>query len=304
MEYCLTTYNLSKKYKKLFALKDLTMSVPKGSIYGLIGKNGAGKTTLIRIICGLQLPSGGSYSLYGVPYTDKSISLIRSRMGAVVETPSLFDNMSASDNLKHQFTLLGKTSYDDISNLLETVSLANTGKQKVKNFSLGMKQRLGIAMALAGNPDFIVLDEPVNGLDPQGIVEIRELILSLNRNQNITFLISSHILEELSKLATHYGFMDGGAIVKEISAAELEQLYSKKITIVVDCSANLAPALDEVGLEYKLLADNRAEIYGDIQVSMLCNTLACHGINLLKVNESDENLEGYYINLLGGRGNA
>ena len=214
MEYVLRTNGLCKHYRDFKALNGLTMSVPKGSIYGFVGKNGAGKTTLIRLVCGLQLPTSGDFELYGVKCSDKAISKSRRRMGAVVETPSIYLDMTAEDNLKQQYRILGLPSFDGISELLKLVGLDNTGRKKAKNFSLGMRQRLGIAVALCGSPDFLVLDEPINGLDPQGIIEIRELILKLNREQKITVLISSHILDELSRLATHYGFIDSGSIVR------------------------------------------------------------------------------------------
>ena len=208
MDYVLTTNALNKRYRSFQALNDLTMHVPKGAIYGFVGKNGAGKTTLIRVICGLQEPTTGTYALYGVENTKKEILKCRQRMGAVVETPSIYLGMSATDNLKAQYDVLGLPSYEDIPDLLKLVGLEDAGKKKAGKFSLGMRQRLGLAIALAGNPDFLVLDEPINGLDPQGIVEIRELLLKLNKERQITILISSHILDELSKLATHYGFID------------------------------------------------------------------------------------------------
>lgn len=222
MEYVLEAKGLCKQYKSFKALNSLSMRVPKGAIYGFVGKNGAGKTTLIRLICGLQQPTYGEYTLYGLSSQEAEITQSRRRMGAVVETPSIYMDLTAADNLKEQYRVLGLPSYDSIPELLKLVGLENTGKKKARNFSLGMRQRLGIAVALAGAPDFLVLDEPVNGLDPQGIIEIRELILRLNREHGITVLISSHILDELSKLATHYGFIEGGRMVKEISAVELE----------------------------------------------------------------------------------
>ena len=205
MEYVLETSALTKRYRGFTALDSLTMRVPKGAIYGFVGRNGAGKTTLIRLICGLQEPTGGSFTLYGVRNTDARICRSRRRMGAVVETPSAYTDMTAEENLRQQYLVLGMPSTEGIPELLRLVGLEDTGKKKVKHFSLGMRQRLGIAVALAGNPDLLVLDEPVNGLDPQGIIEIRELVLKLNREHGITVLISSHILDELSRLATHYG---------------------------------------------------------------------------------------------------
>ena len=218
MEYILSANGLYKSYKNFKALNGLSMNVPKGAIYGFVGKNGAGKTTLIRIICGLQEPTSGGYSLYGCKNGDAKMTEARRRMGAVVETPSIYGDLTAEENIKEQYRILGLPSYDGVDELLKLVGLEDTGKKKAKNFSLGMRQRLAIAIALAGDPDFLVLDEPVNGLDPQGIVEIRELILKLNQQRQITVLISSHILDELSRLATHYGFIDSGRMVKEISA--------------------------------------------------------------------------------------
>lgn len=213
---------LSKQYRKCIVLDSVTMSVPKGTIYGFIGNNGAGKTTLIRIICGLQAPTSGEFEIYGINNSDANISKSRKKMGAVVETPSVYLEMTAAENLRQQYCILGLSSYEGIDELLKLVGLENAGKKKVRDFSLGMRQRLGIAIALCGNPDFLVLDEPINGLDPQGIVEIRELILKLNRERQITVLISSHILDELSKIATYYGFIDRGKILREISAGELD----------------------------------------------------------------------------------
>ena len=181
MDYILQTNNLIKHYKNGKALNGLTMHVEKGAIYGFVGRNGAGKTTLIRLICGLQEPTEGTFTLYGCPNDSKEITRSRRRMGAVVETPSIYLSMTAEENLKQQYQILGLPSYDGLRDLLELVRLGNTGKKKAKDFSLGMRQRLGIAVALAGDPDFLILDEPANGLDPQGIVEIRELILRLNR---------------------------------------------------------------------------------------------------------------------------
>ena len=198
MEYVLRTNALSKNYKHFKALSGLSMNIPKGAIYGFIGKNGAGKTTLIRLICGLQEPTSGGYTLYGREHTDKEIVKSRRRMGSVVETPSIYLDMTAEDNLKQQYLTLGLPSFDEVTEILQLVGLGNTGNKKAKHFSLGMRQRLGIAIALAGDPDFLVLDEPVNGLDPQGIIDIRELILKLNRERQITVLVSSHILDELA----------------------------------------------------------------------------------------------------------
>lgn len=299
MEYVLRTNNLCKSYGHFKALNGLTMNVPKGAIYGFVGKNGAGKTTLIRLICGLQYPTAGDFSLYGVPNTEDKINQTRRRMGAVVETPSIYLGMTAEDNLKEQFRILGLPSFDGINDLLRLVGLENTGRKKARNFSLGMKQRLGIAIALAGDPDFLVLDEPVNGLDPQGIIEIRELILKLNRERQITVLISSHILEELSKLATHFGFIDGGHMIKEISAEELEKACRKCTRVEVSNTGVLARVLDKMGEEYSVISPNQADIYAKINITRLTLALAEEGCELISAAERDESLESYYVSLLG-----
>ncbi len=300
MEYCLTTDSLCKRYGQFKALNDLSMHVPKGSIYGFVGKNGAGKTTLIRMISGLQTPTSGSYTLYGTKNTDPGVGRARRRMGAVVETPSIYLDMTAKDNLKEQFLVLGLPSFDGVPDLLNLVGLADTGKKKAKHFSLGMKQRLGIAIALAGDPDFLVLDEPTNGLDPQGIIEMRELILKLNRERQITVLISSHILDELSRLATHYGFIDSGRVVKEISAVKLEEACRKCVRLKVLDTRPLAGVLDEMGLEYTILSDTLADVFGDVSISKLALALAKRDCEILSLHERDEGLESYYINLVGG----
>ena len=303
MEYVLKTNALCKKYKDCKVLNGLSMNVPKGAIYGFVGKNGAGKTTLIRLICGLQKPTSGEYTLYGRKNTDKEILQARRRMGAVVESPAIYLDMAAKDNLKHQYRMLGLPSYDGLEDILKLVRLENTEKKKAKNFSLGMRQRLGIAVALVGDPDFLVLDEPVNGLDPQGIVEMRELILKLNRKQQITVLISSHILDELSKLATHYEFIDKGRIVKEISAEELEAACRKCIRLEVSDTRILSRVLDRMNVKYAIISDRAADVYAQINVSSLALALAKENCEVISMRERDESLESYYIGLVGGKEN-
>lgn len=300
MEYVLKTNSLCKYYKDFKALNGLTMNVPKGAIYGFVGKNGSGKTTLIRLVCGLQFPTSGDFELYGVKNTEKSISKSRRRMGAVIETPAVCLDMTAEDNLKQQYRILGLPCFDGIQEILKLVGLEDTGKKKAGNFSLGMRQRLGIAVALCGNPDFLILDEPINGLDPQGIIEIRELILKLNREQKITFLISSHILDELSRIATHYGFIDKGDIVREISARELEGICRKCIRITVTSTAVLSRLLDDIGLEYTIIDDTHADIYAKPNITQLSLELAKESCEILSVEEHDESLESVYISLMGG----
>ena len=300
MDYILETRSLSKHYGRFKALDGMNMHVPKGAIYGLVGKNGAGKTTLIRLICGLQEPSSGSFTLYGTENRDKAIVKARRRMGAVVETPSLYPDMTAEDNLKMQYRVLGLPSFEGIGELLSLVGLENTGRKKARHFSLGMKQRLGIAVALVGDPDFLVLDEPVNGLDPQGIIEIRELILKLNRERQISVLISSHLLDELSRLATHYGFIDSGHMVREISAAELDTVCRKCVRLVVSDVKPLARVLDSMGIEYNILSPTQADVFARVNLSGLVNALAKEDCELIAAQERDESLESYYVNLVGG----
>lgn len=300
MQYLLETDSLSKTYHGFKALQGLTMHVPKGAVYGFVGRNGAGKTTLIRIVCGLQYPTGGTYSICGVKNTDPAIVRSRRRMGAVVETPSIFLDMTAVDNIREQYRILGMPSDEGIGDLLKLVGLSDTRNKKARNFSLGMRQRLGIAVALAGNPDFLLLDEPVNGLDPQGIVEVRELILRLNRELGITVLISSHILGELSKLATYYGFIDGGRMVRELSAEELESECRKCVRAEVTDVKVLARVLDKMMVDYRIISDNSADIYSDLPVSRLASELGEQNCSLVRMTERDESLESFYMKLVGG----
>ena len=304
MNYVLQTNSLTKRYRHFQALNGLTMNVPKGAIYGFVGKNGAGKTTLIRLICGLQRPTSGDFTLYGIRNDGKDIQRSRRRMGAVVETAAIYTDMTAEENLKYQSLLMGIPSYHGIPKLLKLVGLENTGKKKAGNFSLGMKQRLGIAIALVGDPDFLVLDEPVNGLDPQGIVEIRELILKLNREQQITVLISSHILDELSRLATHYGIIDSGRMVKELSAEELEAVCRKCTRMEVSDTAVLARVLDSMNVEYKITSATTADVFSKVNVTQLTAALAKENCEVLSLQEKDESLESYYLSLVGGADHA
>lgn len=300
MEYVLETRSLCKSYRHFKALNGLDMHIPKGAIYGFVGKNGAGKTTLIRLICGLQPPTSGEFTLYGAKNTCGDIYKARRRVGAVIETPSVYLSMTARENLKQQYRVLGLPDFNGIDELLTLVGLSDTGRKKVKNFSLGMRQRLGIAIALCGDPDMLILDEPTNGLDPQGIIEIRELILELNQKRGITVLISSHILDELSRLATHYGFIDNGRLVKEISAQELETLCRKCARVTVSDISALALILDKMNLEYKILDNKTADIYAHPNITKLTLALADVGCELLGFEERDESLESFFISLVGG----
>ncbi len=304
MEYVLETNGLTKRYRNCTVLDHLSIHVPKGAIYGFVGRNGAGKTTLIRLICGLQEPTGGSYSIYGIRNDTSKILRSRRRIGAVVESPSIYLDMTAAENICQQYRILGIPSESGVQPLLRLVGLENTGRKKAKNFSLGMRQRLGIAVALAGNPDFLVLDEPVNGLDPQGIVEIRELILKLNREYGITVFISSHILDELARLATHYGFIDAGHIVKEMSSEELEQRCRKCVRVDASNIHALIQVLDEMQIEYSVAQGDKIDIYGDILVTKLVERAMQKNCTIYSMKERDESLESFYMNLIGGARHA
>ncbi|NLT10243.1 MAG: ATP-binding cassette domain-containing protein [Ruminococcus sp.] len=299
MEYILQTSGLCKNYGKSQILKNVSINVPKGSIYGFVGRNGAGKTTLIRVVTGLHTPTSGSYSIFGVGYSDSGINEKRAKVGAVVETPSIYPDLSARENLRMVCRILGKP-FDNIEEILKMVELSNTGKKKAKNFSLGMRQRLGIAFSLINDPELLVLDEPINGLDPQGIMEMRELLTNLNQQRGITILISSHILDELSKLATHYGFIDRGVVLKEMSAEELHRSCQKSARITVDNMAALEEVLREMNLGYNVLTGTEAEIYGDFFVTPLVNELNKRNCIVQRLSQNDESLESFFINLIGG----
>ena len=303
MEYILKINNLEKRYKQSKVLNNLNMHIEKAAIYGLIGKNGAGKTTLIRIITGLQHPTKGDYSIYGVSYKDKKINNIRSRISAIVESPSIYMNLTAKENLIEHYKTIGNPSFDDIDELLSLVGLNNTDKKAVKYFSLGMKQRLAIALSLSSNPDFLILDEPINGLDPKGIIEIRELILNLNKNKGITILISSHYLDELSKIATHYGFIEKGKIIKEISTKELNKQLKKKTVIKVNNIEYLSKYLESKKINYEVVDHKTINIFDKIDISKLVLELSKKKHTIEEIYKVNESLENYYLNLIGGVNN-
>ena len=304
MEYILETNNLEKRYKKFTAITKLNMHILKGAIYGLIGRNGAGKTTLIRVICGLQKPSSGTYSIYGISNKSKRILETRKRIGAIIETPSICLDMTAEDNLKEQYKVIGLPNYDELHEILKLVRLDDTGNKTAKHFSLGMKQRLGIAIALVGNPDLLILDEPINGLDPEGIIEIRELILKLNKEKGITLLISSLYLDELSNIATCYGFLNKHHIVKEISSEELEENFKRKTQITVDNIEECVKYLEENRISYKVISKEKIVIYEKINVSDIAIALSKRNCKINEFQEKEESLENYYLNLIGGADNA
>ncbi|MBP3445565.1 MAG: ATP-binding cassette domain-containing protein [Bacilli bacterium] len=303
MDNILKINNLSKKYNHHKVLNNLNMTIKKGAIYGLVGRNGAGKTTLIRIITGLQSPTNGYYELFNISSKTKKITEFRKDVGAIIERPSLIENMTAKENLIEQLKLVGIHQFNNVNNLLELVGLSNANKKQVKNFSLGMRQRMGIAVALCSNPKFIILDEPINGLDPEGIIDIRKLIQKLNKEQGITFLISSHYLDELSKIATDYGFINEGQIIKEISAKEFNSNKHNQIKITVDKSEIAEKYFKSKNIRYQNLNNNCFQMLTDINISTIIIELSKLNCIVKSFKENEDTLENYYLNLIGGKEN-
>jgi ABC-2 type transport system ATP-binding protein len=301
----LTTNALSKTYRKTKALDAINLTIHQGDIYGFIGKNGAGKTTLIRVIAGIAEPTSGSFSLFGES-TIKNIVKARRDMAAVVESPALHLNLSAYDNLKLQCILLGiQDNHDvvirDVLTQVDLEKLLIERKKKAKNFSLGMRQRLGIAMALISKPKFLILDEPNNGLDPEGIRDLRQLLLRLNQEQGLTMLISSHMLTELSKLATRYGFIDRGKLLREITAAELQK-ESRQATILQLGSADFqVNPLHAIGLKDFEMVGMNLRIYGQQSLQPYLNELVKQKVELVNMQKESDDLEAFFMNMIGGK---
>lgn len=304
MEYLLSTNGLTKRYGHKNAVDHVNLHIRQGAIYGLIGRNGAGKTTILRMIAGLASPTEGEISLFGE--TGKKALYMTSRIGTLIEAPGLYPNMSAAENLKLKCLALGVRKKGYIKELLDAVGLSGVGRKRVRNFSLGMKQRLGIALALVGDPDLLVLDEPINGLDPQGIVEIRETLSRLNRDRNITLMISSHILEELSKIATDYGIIHNGVLLQELTQEELLARCSERIELKTDDTRRACVVLEEMGIrDYKVIDAGTIQIFerlndgGEITMK-----LAENGVKTMGITVKNEALEDYYLNLTGGVANV
>ena len=292
------TKNLSKKYKDFYALKNVNLTIPKGEIYGLVGENGAGKTTLIRLLTGLNFKSEGEIILFG--HKD-NLQHERSKIGCTIEMPALYKDMTASQNLEVQRIQRGIPNKKCITDTLELIGLSNAGKKRVANFSLGMKQRLGIAIALLGNPEVLILDEPVNGLDPAGIKEVRDLLLKLNKEKNVTIMISSHLLDELAKITTKYGIINNGVLVEEIDAQKLMERC--KNNIVISCD-RLQEAKELLESELKLtnisIVNDKLHIVDEIESTDEINTLLVK--NDFKVHEitiNKNSFEDYFIERLG-----
>ena len=299
MKPVIETHDLCKSYNGRTVVDHLNLTVPQGCVYGFLGPNGAGKSTSMKMLLGLVHPTGGSVELLGHTMNETNrIPLLR-QTGSLIESPSGYLHLTARENLAIVADLKG-VAHKDIDRVLEIVHLTADANRKVGQYSLGMKQRLGIAVALCGGPDFLILDEPVNGLDPEGIIEMRELILRLNRERQITVLISSHILDELARLATHYGFIDGGRMVREMSAEELEAACRKCMRLEVTDTGALARVLDAMGADYRILSEDTADVYERLNVSQLAAALAKEGCELVSVKERDESLESFYISIVGG----
>ena len=297
-DYMLKVTDVCKKYGKYEVLKQMSFTVPKGSIYGLVGRNGAGKTTIMRIISGLQKPTSGKVE-YGFDHKGYS------KIGALVELPSIYSSKSARENLIFQYINLGLKIDDSVDELLKLVSLDNTGKKKAGRFSLGMRQRLGIAMAMAGNPDMLILDEPINGLDPQGIIEIRDLLQRLNREKGITIIISSHILTELSKLATNFAFVEGGEVVKEVTIEDVENAGGVQSEFFSSDPAGLLRVLKEKGLDARIEEGTGIiRVKGVFNLTDVVMEASKQGVNIARVSTRETDLETYFINLVGGHGNG
>ena len=305
-EIMFAAQDLSKSYHPIFALNHVDMTIRRGEIYGLIGENGAGKTTLMRILSGLAFKTSGEISLFGTSDKD-GLAKQRQRIGFIVETPALYPDMTAAENLEVHRLQRGIPGKTCIGKALQTVGLTNTGRKKAKHFSFGMKQRLGLAAALLSEPEFLVLDEPVNGLDPAGIVEIREILKKLNKDYGTTILISSHLLSELYQLASCYGFIHKGKILEQITLAQLDERCKTHLFIKVD-DAPRAVSLLETRLsieKYEVMPNNVIKIYERLDESgKVSKELIMGGVLVEDMTVKGDDLEAYYMRLIGGKSHA
>lgn len=307
MDYILQTNALTKQYGRNCVLNGVTMNIQRGDIYGFVGENGSGKTTVIRLITGLIYADSGDFTLFGVRSDSPEIRAARARIGAIVETPSIYLNLSAKDNLLMQCGILGIRDKEKSKETLAMVGLEELWEnpKRAGDFSLGMRQRLGIAMALLSDPEFIILDEPMNGLDPAGIVDIREMILHLNRDLGITFLISSHILTELALVATRYGIISRGKLLREVSAAELENVSLQTTEIKTPDKDALFALLSSNFDNMKIsLLDGGVRINGDIDLNEVLGKIINASIKITSVNTHRSSIEDYYLSMTGGGHNA
>lgn len=295
--------NLTKRYRGTLALDHINLSLRRGEIYGFIGENGAGKTTTIRLITGLTFPTEGTMSLFGKS-GQRHLQRQRARIGCIVETPALYKNMTARQNLEAQRIQRGIPDRQCIDEALKLVGLSDTGKKTVRHFSLGMCQRLGIATALLSDPEFIILDEPTNGLDPSGIVEIRQLIKNLNRERGITFLVSSHILSELYRTATRYILLHKGRVIEELTQQELDGKCRRHILIKTEDAAKTAAALETAlhTANFQVMPDGAVRLYDNLDnIKKVAAALSQAGILVTGLSLAGDSLEDYFLHKIGGR---
>ena len=289
---------ICKNYGSKPVLKDVNLTINKGDIYGLVGKNGAGKTTIMRIMTGLQIPTSGKIE-YG--YDRRRLG----STGALVELPSIYGNKSAEENIKFQYLNLGLKFDDSIGEILNFVGLGNTGNKKAGKFSLGMRQRLGIAIAMVGDPEVLVLDEPINGLDPQGIIEVRDLLIRLNKEKQMTIVISSHILSELSKLATRFGFIDDGKMIRECTTYDIENAGEKLMIIKSDKPEEYNALLNAHGYRSELLSNpNKVTIHGGADIIDIAMIAKEAQITITDLRTVETDLEDFYVGVVGGNHNG
>lgn len=291
--------HLTKTYGTKTALKDVSFTVKKGKIYGFIGENGAGKTTTIRAVTGLTSASEGSIELFGAT-TGTGLEAARKKMGCLVERPILSLNKTASENLRMQQLLFGQKDVAKIDKILERVGLGDVRNKKVKDFSLGMKQRLGIALALINSPELLVLDEPVNGLDPMGMVDVRELLRSLCMDDGITILISSHILAELYQLVTDYIIISHGGILEALTKEELDAKCSAYIILEAPETQDALKVLAEHGVKLVANENETIKIYDDASIKDVAKWMFDANVLVTLLMKYEKSLENYYMELLGG----
>jgi len=301
-DYVLETNDLVKQYGRVKAVNRISMQVERGAIYGLIGKNGAGKTTFMKMITGLSDASEGGITLFSS--RGKDVSKQQRRIGLLIESPGIHEGMTAFENLKLKAIGMGVYNKNTINDLLNLIGLEGTGKKKAKSFSLGMKQRLGLGLALIGSPDLLVLDEPINGLDPQGIIEFRMLMERLNRERKMTVIISSHILEELYKIVTHIGIIDKGSLVRQMTKEELDKQCAKKLVIGTPKIREATVALESLGIhKYAVVGDEMIHVFENLEcIQAVTETFGNLGIPILEIYIQNENLEEYFIELTGKGG--
>lgn len=301
-EFILRTNKLTKKYNNDFALENVNISIKKGEIYGFIGQNGAGKSTMLRLVTGLSFPTSGSIELFG-NNNPNELTDAQKRMGAIIENPALFPNMSAYENLEVHRLQKGIPGKECIFKTLELVGLKDTGKKKAKNFSLGMRQRLGLGIALLSDPEFLILDEPTNGLDPMGIVGLRKLIKKLNREKGLTVLISSHILSELHQLATSFGIIHKGKLLEELTAKELDEKCRQHLRIKVDQPSKGAIVLEDTlsTTDFEVMPDGTMKLYNYLDdVRNVSRALTNSDLVIEHLSQNGDSLENYFSKLVGG----